>query len=131
MRFFPICITLSVLILANVGCIRSIQYGGVLTRAPEQMYVRMHSVDLRFVLHNAVIEDGIATVTQVPALTSPPTETWQIRWGYVRVHVPVGCSELTVRVAVGTLNIHPITVANTDGTYTLVLEEELPKEGRP
>ncbi len=131
MRFFYIAIALALLVLGNVSCIRSIQYGAQITRAPEQMYVRTHSVDLRFVLHNRPIEYGTVTVTQIPGLAYPSTETWQISGGYARVHVPMKCEALYVQVSVGMLRIHPITVPNRDGTYTLVLEEEIEKESRP
>jgi hypothetical protein len=133
MRFFYIAVVLALailLIVGNTGCIRSIQGGAVLTHAPEQMEVRTHAVDLRFVLHGRIVEEGTATVTQVPGLTYPPTAAWQIRWGYVRVQVPLACQALDVRVSVGALNIHPITVPNRDGKYTIYLEEEMEKEGQ-
>lgn len=130
MRFFYIAFTLVLLMLASVGCIDSIRGGFVLTHAPERMYVRYHTIDLRFVLHNSTVQYGTATVTQIPGLTAPPTQAWQISSGYARIDVPVGCTALDVRVSVGSLNIHPITVPNKDGTYTLCLEEEMKKEGQ-
>lgn len=81
MRFFYIAIIVLLLMLASVGCINSIRGGFVLTCAPEQVYVRYHTIDLHFVLHGREIEYGQATVTQVPGITYPPTQTWDIRWG--------------------------------------------------
>ncbi|MDP2789862.1 MAG: hypothetical protein Q8O51_01925 [bacterium] len=130
MRFFTISLTFLLLALSGVGCIQSIQGGAVLTRAPERMYVRNHTIDLRFVLSGREVEYGTATVTQVPGLTYPPTQAWQIRWGYARLNVPVGCTALDVRVSVGSLNIRPLTVPNKDGTYTIFLEEDVKKEGQ-
>lgn len=131
MRFFTISMTFVFLALVSGGCIRSIQGGTVLTYAPEQMYVRYHTIDLRFVLHNRTVEYGTATVTQIPGLTYPPTQAWQIRWGYARVNVPKACKALDVRVSVGSLNIHPITVPNKDGTYTIYLDGEVEEETQP
>lgn len=130
MRFFKIFITCVLVMLTGVSCVNSIRGGFVLTRAPEQMYVREHTIDLRFVLSGRTVEYGTATVTQVPGLTYPPSQAWQISGGKARINVPTACTSLEVRVSIGSLNIQPLTVPNTDGTYTLILEATK-KESRP
>jgi hypothetical protein len=94
------------------------------------MYVRYHTIDLRFVLNGQPVEYGTVMVTQIPGVTYPPTQTWQISGGKARIVVPKVCEKLDVRVSIGSLNIAPITVLNKDGTYTLSLEEEKKKEGQ-
>lgn len=131
MRFFYITMTCVLLMLTGVSCVNSVRGGFVLTHAPEQMYVREHTIDLRFVLNGRPVEYGTATVTQVPGLTHPPTQAWQISGGYARINVPTACTSLEVRVSVGSLQIAPIAVPNKDGTHTIALEPATNKEDRP
>jgi hypothetical protein len=130
MRFFTIFVASVCLAITCGGCVESMRGEAVLTHSAERMYVRHHSIDLRFVLNGRVVEYGTVTVTQVPGLTDPPTTTWQIHGGYARVQVPVACRRLEVRVSIGALPIQPIVVLNKDGTYTLTLTEEK-GEGQP
>ena len=130
MRFFTISTIIVLLALSGVGCIQSIQGGAVLTHAPEQMYVRTHTVDLRFVLHGRVVESATVTVTEIPGYSVPPTFQQSFTDGYLRINISKKCTALDVRVSIGSLNIHPITVPNRDGTYTIYCEEEMEKEDR-
>ncbi len=130
MRTLTILLIVSIIALASYACTGCIQYAGVDVQATASTpfkYMRHHSFDLHFYQLGQALPGGTVTVTEIPATDSlvPPTQTYDIRWGYARVRVAEYCENIKCVLDFGIVHSAPFFIQPKE---TVISIDTLPRE---